>query len=76
MQLLLNETKGPQSETTAKIYIEDSGGNQISLRAYQNILMDIVQSKEITSETLLNSEPYDLTYNNYKVITSITRMKS
>ena len=45
------------TKSTAKLYVEDSTGNLFTLRAYQDILVDIAKSVEITADKLLQSEP-------------------
>ena len=61
-------------KTTAKLYVEDGGQNSFSLRAYQDMLTEIAQTPDVTSDNLLQSEPFDLIFNKYHIITSITRL--
>ena len=58
---------------TAKLYVEDASGISHSLRAYSDSLSDIVVADVISIENLLDSPPFSLTYNDFNVITSITR---
>ena len=58
---------------TAKLYIEDASGISHSLRAYSDSLSDIVVADVISIENLLDSPPFSITYNDFNVITSITR---
>lgn len=61
-------------KTTAKLYVEDGCQNSFSFRAYQDMLTEIAQTPDVTSDNLLQSEPFDLTFNKYHIITSITRL--
>ena len=62
-------------KTTAKLYLEDSSGTSLSLRAHQEALTQIVKSNDVTNDNLLHSEPFDVSFNNFNVITSVSRMK-
>ena len=58
---------------TAKLYLEDSTGSTHSLRAYGDILSDIVIAETISSSTLLNSPSFSLSHNEFGVITAVSR---
>ena len=58
---------------TAKLYLEDSTGSTHSLRAYGDILSDIVVAETISSSTLLNSPSFSLSHNEFGVITAVSR---
>ena len=45
----------------------------VAVRAYNDTLKQIVQKDDITCEDLLSTEPFDLTYNKYHVVTLVTR---
>ena len=66
--------KARNPKTTAKLYVEDGGGTLYTLRAYQDVLAEITQANgQITSTLLLQSEPFDFSYNNFNLITAISR---
>lgn len=57
---------------TAKLYVS-SGSTTKTLRAYENILVDISQSQEINHENLLGAPAFNVFFTDYNVITSISR---
>ena len=65
------------SKITAKLILRTSDGSRITLRAYTNILMDIVNNQDssqpATIAMLLNSHPFNVEYNNFNVVQSIQR---
>ncbi len=79
---LLDSTKGKctQCDTTqklnnpkvaAKLFIQDISGNTICPRANKDVLTKIACKPIFDSDDLLNSSPFNVTYNKYKVITSM-----
>ena len=60
---------------TAKLFLETQDAQQehTTVRAYDKLLEEIAQSKEVTSIKLLDAPPFDTRYNEYHVVTSVTR---
>ena len=62
---------------TCKLFLEggEAGNEHVSVRAYSDALKAIagIDSDRITCEDLLSSGSFDLQYNDYHVITSISR---
>ena len=59
-------------KTTAKLYLEDTSGTSLCLRAHPEALTQIVESNDVTSDSLLQSEPFNVTYNTFNVITFVS----
>ena len=61
-----------KEKLTCKLFIE-AGDEHLMVRAYEDILTAIVEPNEITCENLLGSRPFNLKYNEYHVLTSVSR---
>ena len=62
---------------TCKLFLEggEAGKEHVSVQAYSDALKAIActDSDQITCEDLLSSDSFDLQYNDYHVVTSISR---
>lgn len=62
---------------TAKLIVSGSHNDQspknITLTAYEDTLKIITGSETITTSDLLNAEPFNVTYDDYNTVTTITR---
>ena len=61
-----------KKKLTCKLFIE-AGDEHLTVRAYEDVLTAIVEPSEITCENLLTSRPFNLKYNEYHVLTSVSR---
>ena len=60
--------------TSAKIFIEDECGQQYTLKAHHEMLSNIIpNSGTITPELLLEAPPFNVTFDNYYTVTSVSR---
>ena len=57
---------------SAKLFVEDAVGQHITLRAHTQVIMKIIDNSPIMSDTLLEAVPFNLTYNKYRTITSVS----
>lgn len=57
---------------TAKLILASPKNNQITLRANETILKEIVAGKEISYETLLGASAANITYDDYFTITDVS----
>ena len=57
----------------AKFIIEYSQSEMITLVAYGDILFKLADSDNLTAETFLNAPNFNITHNDYHVITSVSR---
>ena len=76
LYLLFSNTRWVPPESTvytARLYLRDAGGLLYTLRAYTEVLSNIISGNKITPCALLEATPFSLTYNNFSVIKSITR---
>ena len=63
-----------KQQLTCKLGHFDDSDNFITLHAYENILQAIVtEDVAITESNLLQAKPFSITYNQYCVITSVSR---
>ena len=67
--------KSHNFKTVAKLYLEDTSGTSLCLQAHQKALTQIVESNDVTSDSLLQREPFNVTYNTFNAITSVSRVK-
>ena len=68
MQMLCN------TKMSAKLFVRPQGTQiPISLKVYGEMLKQIVPKEKITSDDLLFAPHFDLTYNKFHVVTSVTR---
>ena len=62
---------------TCKLFLEggEAGNDHVSVRAYSDAMKAItgINSDKITGEDLLSSGLFDLQYNDYPIITSVSR---
>lgn len=58
---------------TAHLYLCDAGGTLYTLRAYTEVLSNIVSGNTISPCALLEATPFSLTYNNFSIIKSVSR---
>ena len=63
-----------QTKLTAKLFLEGSDiTTHVNVRAYQDMLQAITDKQKITCENLISAPPFDATYNEYHVLTGVTR---
>ena len=63
-----------QQKLTCKLFVE-AGDEHLTIRAYEDLLTAIAgPNQPITCENLLSSRPFNLKYNEYHVLTSVSRM--
>ena len=58
---------------TCKLFIE-AGEEHLTVRAYEDILKLIVDSEKFTCEDLMGDATFNMKYNQYHVVTSISRL--
>lgn len=64
-------------QVTAKLGLILPDDRYVAMKAYEAILMDIVGSDNaVTENNLITAVPFTVSYNNYNVITSISRLPS
>ena len=57
----------------AKLLIEGPNVNIITLVGYEDILNQVTMDKQLSAQTLLEASPFDVTYKDFHVITSVCR---
>lgn len=63
-----------QLKVTAKLFLESHDiSEHVTIRAYGDLLTQIVAGEEVSTESLLKAPPFDARYNEYHVLTSIQR---
>ena len=63
-------------KTSAKLFVLDCNEQQYSLRAHSDALLQISEcstTSHINTNNLLDSPPFDVTFNEYHVITNVSR---
>ena len=64
------------AQRAAKLVIaEGTTGTTISIRAYREIVKDIADTDDISTETLLTSTPFSVFYSRSNVIAKVCRQK-
>ena len=59
---------------SAKLFLESTDiQTHVTVRAYGKLLEEIAQTEKITSHALMNAPPFDGRYNEYHVLTSVSR---
>ena len=63
------------AKLTAKLFVKGEGEEQVTLRAYDATIRAITDTPvgKVTSESLLFSAAFDVTYNKYNVIIAVSR---
>ena len=62
------------TKLTAKLFLEgDDITQHVTVRAYQDMLQAIAETKPVTAENLLTAPQFDASYNEYHVLTGVTR---
>ena len=63
-----------ESKLTAKLFLETLDiAKHVTVRAYEDLLKTITHPQQITKSSLLESPPFDARYNEYHVLTSVSR---
>jgi hypothetical protein len=63
-----------ESKLTGKLFLETLDTvKHVTVRAYQDLLKIITDPEEITASNLLESPPFDARYNEYHVLTGVSR---
>ena len=60
-------------KVTAKLFVETPTETRITVRAYDDALKQIAQCEQVTTIDLLNAPPFDVEFNNYRVVTNVKR---